>query len=50
MVLSSILSQDNIKPKPKKDIVLSLTPTQDSRNPNPNKGPELDSYPRQYKS
>ena len=52
MVLSSNLIQDNINPKPKKDIVLSLTPNQDSEavNPNPKKGPEFDSYPRYYKA
>ena len=51
MILSSNLIQDNINPKPKKNIVLSLTPNQDSEavNPNPKKGPEFDSHPRQYK-
>ena len=47
--LRSNLIQDNVNPKPKKDIVLSLTPNQDSEavNPNPKKGPEFDSHPRQ---
>ena len=51
MVLSSNLIQDNINHKPKKHLVLSLTPNQDSEAvyPNPKKGPEFDSHPRQYK-